>query len=93
MLTARDDSQADLGDDLAEHHDPERGPDHGQGAAPASQPAIQHFEKLIQDDELNINVVLHIERDGEGVVDQDVAQQDGAEEEVAHPPHRHDGLQ
>ena len=38
-------------------------------------------------------MVLLIERDGEGGVDQDVAQQDGAEQEVAHPPHRHDGLQ
>ena len=34
----------------------------------------------------------HVEGDGEGVVDQDVAEQDGAEEEVTHPSYRHDGL-
>ena len=34
----------------------------------------------------------HVEGDGEGVVHQDVAQEDGAEEEVPHPSYWHNGL-
>jgi hypothetical protein len=33
-----------------------------------------------------------VQRDGKGVVHEHVAQQDGAEQEVAHPTDRHDGL-
>ena len=34
----------------------------------------------------------HVQGDGKSVVDQDVAQQDGAEEEVPHPSYWHNGL-
>ena len=33
----------------------------------------------------------HVQGDGQGVVDQDIAQQDGAQQEVAHAPDGHDG--
>ena len=34
----------------------------------------------------------HVQGDGESVVDQDVAEEDGAQQEVSHSSDRHDGL-